>query len=228
MRKSVAYGLAVSVLATVGFGAMSAPSFAAVAHHDMNKHAAAMKSMMMMGKQMAETKLLSPQQGDMIPKDHYVVEVQFTVPRAYAKDIPVMPAFVTPSSPYFKAGPNHFLPGLVVTDTGTAKKLGGAMRNLAGLFQIVGMQWNLSGSEVITADWFVAKPLFSAIPMACIRAYLVKGMAPAMVPMNPTNMDIGTAMHGMTLISNVAKTDFYTGSMKSMGHLGSMSGGLGY
>jgi len=227
MRKSLAYGLAVTATVAMTFAAGGMPSFAAVQHHGMSKNASSMKSMMtMMGKQLAETALLSPQQGDMIPKDHYIVEVQFTVPRAYAKDIPVMPAFVTPSSPFFKAGPNHYFPGLVVTDTGTAKTLGGAMRNLAGLFQIVGMQWNLSGSEVITADWFVAKPLFSAIPVACIRAYLVKGMAPAMVPMNPTNMDIGTPMHGMTLISNVAKTDFYTGSKKSM--MGMMSGGMSY
>ena len=72
------------------------------------------------------------------------------------------------------------------------------------------------GSEVITADWVVAKPLFSAISMSCIRAYVVKGTAPDMISTNPTNMNIGQAFRGLTLASNVSKTDFYTGS-SSMG-----------
>ena len=160
--------------------------------------------------QMAKLSILSPGQGDTIPSDHYVVELKITVPASDVKAIPVKPAFVTPTNPHFKPGANFYFPGLVVTDTGSIAKIGGPMRNIAGLFQVIGVRHDLSGNEVIDVDWFVGKPLFSGNSMPCLRAWVVKGKAPAMVSMNPTNMDIGQNVKGMMPISNVAKTDFYT------------------
>lgn len=202
-------------LAALGAVAVTAPVFAA--GHDTS----------MMGnknQQMAQVKLIAPEQGNTIPGAGYAVEVQVTIPAAYAKKISVTPAFVTSASPYFKPGASHYFPGLVVTDTGTVSKVGGPDKNLAGLFQIIGVRWNLDGSEVIDADWYVLKPLFSNVGMPCIRAYVVQGTAPDVVPANPTNMDIGNMFHGMTLVSNVAKTDFYT--QQGMGSGGMGSGGM--
>ncbi|KYP79632.1 hypothetical protein [Ferroacidibacillus organovorans] len=201
MKNIAKLGLAATFV--VSSMAAALPALAATHHRAM----AAPKGM-----QMAQVKVVSPQQGDKIPGSGYTVEIQITIPAAYAKKIPATSAFVPPTSPYFKAGASHFFPGLVVTDTGTVAKVGGASKNLAGLFQIIGVRWNLAGSEVINADWYVVKPLFSNLAMPCIRAYVVSGTAPSSVAANPTNMNIGTAFHGMTLVSNVAKTDVYTNS----------------
>ncbi len=211
--------LAASTLAALAaITAGAAPAFA----QTTARHTSVMADA---GTQMATVKITSPTQGNTVPPDMYVVGVQITVPAQYAKDVTVHPAFVTPTSKYFKPGPNYYFPGLVVTDTGTTGKIGGPMKNIAGLFQMIGVRWNLAGSEVIDAEWLVGKPLFSTVKMPCLRAYVVKGAAPAVLPANPANTDIGTAFHGMTLLSNVAKIDFYTGAMSSAGSSSSTMGG---
>ncbi len=203
------FALAATTLAALAVTAAgAAPAFAqTMAHHT--------SMMPAVGTQMAEARIVSPTQGNTVPPDMYVVGVQITIPAKYVKDITVHPALVTPTSTYFKPGANHYFPGLVVTDTGASSKIGGPMKNIAGLFQVIGVRWNLSGSEVIDAEWLVGKPLFSSLKMPCIRAYVVKGMAPAAVTAEPTNMNIGAPFHGMTLASNVAKVDVYTGSGSS-------------
>lgn len=217
-------GAAVSTFAFAGLlMGQTAPSFAqSSSNSKSNSSSSSMNSSSSMSSgsstmasgnssmQMAKVAILSPGQGDTIPSSHYVVELKITVPANDVKAIAVKPAFVTPTNPHFKPGRSVYFPGLVVTDTGTVAKVGGPMRNIAGLFQVIGVRHNLSGSEIIDVDWFVGKPLFSGNSMPCIRAWVVKGKAPSMIPMNPTNMDIGKKMKGMTLISNVAKTDFYT------------------
>ncbi len=161
-------------------------------------------------KQVAQVSIVAPLQGDTIPSDHYAIEVQITVPKSEVGKIPVTPSFISPTSPNFKAGASQAFPGLVVTDTGTAQKVGGPQKNLAGLFQIIAVRHNLAGDEVVDADWFVGKPLFSMNNMPCIRAYVVTGKAPDTIAANPTNKDIGMNFHGFTPLSNIAKTDVYT------------------
>ena len=165
------------------------------------------------GTQEARVTILSPTVGDHLPGAGWDVQIQVVVPAKYA--IMATPALIGPTSPYFKPGPSHAFPGLVVTDTGTAAKMGGASENLAGLFQVVGVQHNFQGDTVIEADWLVGKPMFSAVSMPCIRAYVVAGTAPKTVPTPPTNKAIGTKVAGHMLLSNVAKVDGTTASTGS-------------
>ncbi len=168
------------------------------------------------GPQRAEVTILSPSQGDQVPGAGWDLQVQIVVPARDAASIMASPALIGPTSPYFKPGPSHAFPGLVVTDTGTAAKLGGPSGNLAGLFQVVGVQKNFQGDTVIEADWLVGKPLFNAVAMPCIRAYVVSGVAPAKVPTPPTNADIGAKVAGSVLLSNVAKVDVAAASGSGM------------
>lgn len=151
--------------------------------------------------------ILSPGEGSHLPATGWDLQVQVVVPRADRSAVPVTPALIGPTSPYFKPGPSHAFPGLVVTDTATAARLGGPSENLAGLFQIVGVHTDFQGDTVIEADWWVGKPLFEAAAMPCIRAYVVEGTAPAHVPAAPTNRDIGARVAGAVLLSNVAQVD---------------------
>lgn len=160
-----------------------------------------------MAAEKAQVTILSPAQGSATGPMGWDMQVRIVVPARYAKAIPATAAFTTPASPYFKPGPNHAFRGLVVTDTGTVAKLGGSARNLAGLFQIIGVSKNFAGDTVIEADWLVLKPLFGAVAMPCLRAYVVSGTAPASVPTAPTNALIGGRILGRTLLSNVAKVD---------------------
>lgn len=186
------------LLAAAGAGALAGTS-----------HAAAMTGAPV---EKAQVAILSPAQGSATGPLGWDVQVQIVVPARYGAMVPASDAFVTPTSPYFKPGPNHALPGLVVTDTGTVAALGGAGRNLAGLFQIVGVSRNFEGDTVIEADWLVLKPLFGAVAMPCLRAYVVAGTAPALVATAPTNANIGAAVAGHTLLSNVAKVDVIASS----------------
>ena len=163
-----------------------------------------------LGPQMALATILSPSEGGTVAPTGWDLQVQILVPARYAAMVPATPALIPPTSPFFKPGPNHAFPGLVVTDTGTAAKLGGPARNLAGLFQVVGVEKDLSGDTVIEADWLVGKPLFGAVRDTCVRAFVVSGTAPAMIPSEPTNQQIGGKVAGHTLLSNVAKVDFTT------------------
>ena len=170
-----------------------------------------------MAAEKAQVTILSPSQGSATGAMGWDMQVRIVVPARYAKAIPATPAFTTPTSPYFKPGPSHAFPGLVVTDTGTAAKLGGGARNLAGLFQVIGVSKNFAGDTVIEADWLVLKPLFGAVAMPCLRAYVVSGTAPASVPTPPTNALIGGKILGHTLLSNVAKVDVIASAAASSG-----------
>ena len=163
------------------------------------------------GAQKAQVTILSPTEGATLPGAGWDLQVQVVVPAADRTVVAATPALVGPTSPYFKPGPNHAFPGLVVTDTGTNAKLGGPDENLAGLFQIVGVETDFQGDSVIEADWLVGKPLFGSVPMPCIRAYVVSGTAPAQVATAPTNRDIGAKVGVSTLLSNVAQVDVATG-----------------
>lgn len=205
-----------STLAKIGAAVAVMLSAASVQAADMGSSASnAMGAGVPPSAQKAQVTILSPVQGDLIPGKGWDLQIQVVVPARDAMDVPAMPGFVTPTSPYFKPGPNHYFPGLVVLDTGTVQKVGGPMKNLAGLFQVVGVSKNLAGDTVIDADWLVLKPLFSAVSMPCIRAFVVSGTAPAMLSSYPTNRDIGKMVDGHTLLSNVAKVDVYVTKAKA-------------
>lgn len=91
--------------------------------------------------------------------------------------------FVNQSSPFFHAGPDSLLPGLVVllNTTSAQSPLKGPGTNLAGLFQVNNLRnVNCDTITEIWAAWPVGKPIAGHGPSQ-VNALLVNGTAPAFI-----------------------------------------------
>gem|GEM_PF-6777146 len=166
---------------------------------------------MMMAHQEASVTILSPMKGDKVGSTGWDVELQVVMP---AKSmIPVMPGIDT--SMDMMAGPSKAFPGLVVTDSSTAPKMGGPSENLAGLFQVVGERHDAKGDVVVDATWFVGHAMSMGEAMCTIRAYVVSGKAPAKEAMAPTDKAMGGMVGANKLVSNVAAVTVSSSAMSS-------------
>ncbi len=113
--------------------------------------------------------------------------------------------FVSPSSPFFHPGSNHFLPGLVVlfntTMSATTGPFKGPGTNLAGLFQINNARLIDCATTIeIWAGWLVGKPI-AGHGASKVSIFVVNGTAPVYV-------DPFTLAARTDLISSVYTVDF--------------------
>jgi len=110
------------------------------------------------------------------------------------------------ASSLLHAGHNDALPGLVVL-LSTTTIGAGSRQNLAGLFQIAAAGQLKDGSVQIRTAWLAAEPAFGADVDTELRAYLVDGIAPDVVP-----SDAGR----LTAVSNIAMVRFHIGGASGL------------
>ena len=116
--------------------------------------------------------------------------------------------------PVFGLGKSEALPGLVVIFNNTPTALGGPGRNLANLFQFIGIQDRLDlGGRVayrfIEAVWIVGAPSWCGWTNA-FAAIVINNNAPDIVPdANGDGVIDGRDLAALGLASNIASVTFY-------------------
>ena len=114
-----------------------------------------------------------------------------------------VPHYNSPSNTTaFRVGSLVSSPGLVVLLSTTTSKapLNGPDTNLAGLFQITGIEFTSNGSLAqVWNSWIAGKALFGVGVNTTLTAYVVNGTAPNVVDANTQN----------SAISNIAQVNFY-------------------
>lgn len=122
----------------------------------------------------------------------FVIDLALDAAPGHNADLLGKPRFIAPTDPAFVPGPNPAVPGLVVA-LSTNKK----HTNLANLFQITGVG-TVGGKKEIWTTWLVGKALFGTDVDATLTVYVVKGMAPRLVPDGTSNLDLLSAVQQVT------------------------------
>jgi predicted lipoprotein with Yx(FWY)xxD motif len=154
-----------------------------------------------------ELSVFSPGANDVAGKDGsgFVIDLALTARNKASNSLlspeaGYKPLFNNPTSPTFQPGSNGGAPGLVVLLSTTPDTPGtpfhGPTTNLAGLFQINGVGAVRGGLTQTWNTWQIGKAGFGSGP-SVLTAYVVKGVAPAVVPAS-----------GLEVLSNKVKVPF--------------------
>lgn len=138
--------------------------------------------------------IFAPGRGDIagVAGKGFVIDLALDAAPGHNMDLLGNPRFIAPTDPAFAPGPNPAIPGLVVA-LSTNKK----HTNLANLFQLTGVG-TVSGHKEIWTTWLVGKALFGVNVDTTLTVYVVKGMAPRLVPDGTSNLNLLSPVQQVT------------------------------
>ncbi len=137
--------------------------------------------------------VFAPHPGDItgVAGKGFIVDLALTAAPGHDADLVGSPRFIAPTDPSFVPGPNPAIPGLVVTLSSSAKHV-----NLANLFQLTGVA-HVGGAKQVWSTWLIGKPKFGVGIDSTLTVYVMKGLAPTLVPATPPSR---TLLSGVTTV----------------------------